>query len=62
MPDVQATQWCKLNSSMRWDCFVGETKAGERVRVTFTSSVINDANFLGYRASRGALPVVLLLK
>lgn len=62
VPDAQAAQWCKLNTSMRWDCFVPEIKAGERLRVTFTSGVINDSNFLGYRASKGAVPVVLPLK
>ncbi|GGO18802.1 hypothetical protein [Deinococcus humi] len=61
-PDDQAKQWCMLNSSARWDCFVPEVKAGERVLVTFTSGVINDAMFTGYRASRGAVPVVLMLK
>ena len=62
MPDDQAQQWCTLNSSMRWDCPLPEIKAGERVRVTFTSGVINDANFIGYRASKGGVPVILPLK
>ena len=62
VPDDQARQWCTLNSSMRWDCFVPEIKAGERIRVTFTSGVINDAVFIGYRASKGGVPVVLPLK
>jgi hypothetical protein len=29
--------------------------------VTFTSGVINDAVFIGYQASKGALPVILPL-
>ena len=43
---------------MRWDCPLPEIKAGERVRVTFTSGVINDAVFIGYRASKGGVPVM----
>lgn len=62
VPDDQAKQWCTLNSSARWDCELPEIKAGERIRVTFTSGVINDANFIAYRASKGGVPVVLPLK
>lgn len=62
VPDVEAKAWCKLNSSARWDCVLPEIKAGERSRVTFTTGVINDAVFTGYRASKGGVPVFLLLK
>ncbi len=62
VPDAQAVQWCKLNSSARYDCTLPEIKTGERVRVTFTAGVINDAVFTGYRASKGGVSVFLFLK
>ncbi|CAM3837198.1 hypothetical protein [Deinococcus frigens] len=62
VPDAEAKTWCTLNTSARWDCRLPEIGAGQRARVTFSSGVINDAVFAGYRASKGGVPVFLFLK
>lgn len=63
VPDEAAARWCRANEARtRVDCTLPEVPARQRLRVTFTSGVINDAAVLAYRAGSGSRPVLVWLK